>query len=156
METAGTVKYRCQAEGCSQNNKYWYRRDNFRAHCRRLHPSLNFSELMEKSMVSKKIDPSPVPEEPLEDAITSQRLPASAGSAMTRSPIVANDINIIEIDDKEVLELEEIMRGTPQVKKRESPTRNPSIFGVDDSTRKGLRNAMKCSACRQRKIKVSD
>ena len=157
---AGTSEYQCKAEGCPKKDKIWYRADNFREHCRRLHPSLNFSELMENSLLSKKVDvSSAVPDEPLEDAITSQRLPTSASSAMIGSLSVAKDSTIIEVPDNELQRLrqtESSVERARQVEKIESPIRDASISGVNDSTKKRGRTRMKCSECRLRKIKVSD
>ena len=157
---AGTSEYQCKAEGCPKKDKFWYRADNFREHCRRLHPSLNFSELMEKSLLSKKVEVSwAVPEEPLEDTITSQRLPTSASSAMIGSLSVAKNSTTIEVPDNELQRLRETessVERARQVEKIKSPIRVASISGVNDYTRTRARSLLKCAECRLQKKRVSD
>ena len=43
--------YRCAAEHCPKKGKLWPRADNFRQHCQRLHPDLDTSGLMSRSLL---------------------------------------------------------------------------------------------------------
>ena len=160
-----TIEYQCKAEGCPRKGKSWYRADNFREHCRRLHPSLVFWELMEKSLVPKKFDTSSAaPERSLENTTPIQRHPTDISATVTVPPSVAEDRRDFE-DLVRPEEGESSMKRAGQIEASDSATRNGSGVGVNDSAERisghrdnkpRLRATAKCSMCRRAKLKVSD